>query len=153
MLLGRDVAEEGHLFADSNLTNAGIAAPKEARGRFCDDMEFAFVVFVVSAGSSCLAASKRSPGTVVTALDDGDGTESRVEMSTIDLGIDGEFWTEIKHEECGQQISPCDHAKVGLLVVVLVVGGPARLSVASGRGSEVWAPAFFLYVSVSDSFR
>ncbi|QKX55078.1 uncharacterized protein TRUGW13939_02170 [Talaromyces rugulosus] len=88
MLLGRAVAEEDHLFVDSNLTNADIAAPKEARGRFCDDTEFAFVV---SAGSSCLAASKRSPGTAVTALDDGYGTESRVEMSTIDLGIDGEF--------------------------------------------------------------
>lgn len=34
-----------------------------------------------------------------------------------------------------------------LLVVVVVVGGQARLSVASGRGSEVWAPAFLLSAS------
>jgi hypothetical protein len=66
-------------------------------------------------------------------------------MSTIDLGIDGEFWAEIKHEECEKPSSPCDNAKAGLLVVVLVVGEPARLSVASGRGSEVWAPAFFVF--------
>jgi hypothetical protein len=164
-MLGRRVVAEEDLFllVDSNPADADIAGPKEARERFYEGMVSVLVFVVVfpaefSFSASSLAASKQSPGIAAPALDGGNGTESRVETSTTDLGIDGEFWVAgTKHEEFETpSCSPCDHARVGLvgflLVVVVVVEGRARLSVASGRGSGVWAPAF-LVLSASGLFR
>lgn len=168
-MLGRRVVaeEESFLLVDSNPADADIAGPKEARERFYEGMVSVLVFVVVfpaesSFSASSLAASKQSPGIAVPALDGGNGTESRVETSTTDLGIDGEFWVAgTKHEEFETpSCSPCDHARVGLVgflsvvvvVVVVVVEGRAKLSVASGRGSGVWAPAF-LVLSASGLFR